>query len=227
MNDSPKRPVGILGGSFDPIHNGHLSLARAAMIELDLAETLFIPAWVSPHKTHTDVSPAEDRLAMLRLALQGQANCSICEIELQREGVSYSFDTLAELSSQFPQNAWRLILGADAFMEFHTWKDSERFMERCDLAIAPRPGFDWGEADRLLQQPYMKICGPLEPERDAQNAGRFINTRTGRRIAFLNGPVVDLSSSEIRKRIGSRQSVKNMLPEAVEQYIIHECLYTE
>jgi nicotinate-nucleotide adenylyltransferase len=133
--------VGILGGTFDPPHVGHLAIAGAALKALKLSKIIFIPALVQPHKTQKVSSSPTDRLNMLRLALDGCREFEISEMELQRRGRSFTVDTLEELKRIQPSNRLFLIIGADNVSEIETWRNPERIFELATVAAANRPGF--------------------------------------------------------------------------------------
>lgn len=134
------RRVGILGGTFDPVHNGHLQIAASALTELALDRILFIPNSQSPVKSARPSAPYSDRLAMLQLAVAGQPRCVVSEIEGRRGGISYTVDTLRELRGTFPDAELHLIVGADALTEFHRWREHEEILALSRLAYVDRPG---------------------------------------------------------------------------------------
>lgn len=133
--------VGILGGTFDPPHNGHIAIARAALDQLRLSKIIFVPARIQPHKVMTITAPAEARINMLRLALDRDGAFEISDIELRRAGPSYTVDTLEELRKQRPFDDLFLIIGADNVSEIETWHDPGRIFELVTVAAANRPNF--------------------------------------------------------------------------------------
>jgi nicotinate-nucleotide adenylyltransferase len=133
--------VGILGGTFDPPHIGHIAIARAALIELRLTKILFIPARIPPHKTTKTAASPQDRLNMLYLALDDEAAFEISEIELGREGPSFTADTLEELKKHRPYDQLYLIIGTDNVAEIETWRDPEKIFELATVAAANRPNY--------------------------------------------------------------------------------------
>ena len=133
--------IGILGGTFDPIHQGHLSLAKAARTQFLLKKVYFVPAHQSPHKSgHRSAAPALDRYRMVQRALEGEKFFEVSDLEMRRLGISYTLDTILEFKRQFPKDEFYLILGADAFQSFPSWKDSKRIEKEAALLVAPRPG---------------------------------------------------------------------------------------
>lgn len=146
--------IGILGGSFNPVHHGHLILARAAREELGLDRLLFIPANLSPHKTHAAPAPPEARLAMLRLALDGEADTEACDIELHRPPPSYTVDTLRQLATVWSGAEFVLLIGADNVEKFHTWREADEIARLARIAVLERaagsPPHPWPVVRRLI-----------------------------------------------------------------------------
>jgi nicotinate-nucleotide adenylyltransferase len=146
--------LGIFGGSFDPIHHGHLILARAALEELGLERILFIPANMSPHKTETKPATAEDRLAMLQLAIEGEPDFEACDLELHRPPPSYTVETLRELKNRHADDELTLLIGADNVAKFETWREPDEIRRLANLAVLDRTGadapHDWPVVRRLV-----------------------------------------------------------------------------
>lgn len=132
--------IGILGGSFDPIHHGHLILARAAKEELDLDRVLFIPANKSPHKTDTKPATPGNRFEMVRLAIEGEEGFEASDIELRRPSPSYTVDTLRELRTLHPEDEFVLLIGADNAATFHTWREQEEIRRLARITVLDRAG---------------------------------------------------------------------------------------
>ena len=146
--------TGILGGSFDPIHHGHLILARAALEELGLERILFVPANRSPHKTDTKPATAQDRLAMVQLAIQDEPDFQASNLELHRPPPSYTVDTLHELRAQHPDDQFTLLIGADNVAKFDTWREPDEIRRLARLAVLDRANHDsphdWPVVRRLV-----------------------------------------------------------------------------
>jgi nicotinate-nucleotide adenylyltransferase len=146
--------IGILGGSFDPIHHGHLILARAAKEELGLNRVLLMPANKSPHKTDTKPATAEDRLEMVRLAIEGEEGFEASDVELRRPAPSYTVETLRELKKSHPQDEFVLLIGADNVATFDTWREPEEIRHLAQIAVLDRAGsaaaHDWPTVRRLV-----------------------------------------------------------------------------
>jgi nicotinate-nucleotide adenylyltransferase len=146
--------IGILGGSFDPIHHGHLILARAAKEELGLDRIVFVPANKSPHKADTKPATAENRMEMVRLAIEGEAGFEASDIELQRPAPSYTVETLRELKRSRPKDEFVLLIGADNVATFHTWREPEEIRRLAQIAVLDRAGHaaagEWPVVRRLI-----------------------------------------------------------------------------
>lgn len=193
--------VGILGGTFDPIHGGHLAAARVAMVCADLDRVLFIPSSRPPHRAPAS-APAEDRLEMARLAVQGEPRFEVSDVEAKRGGRSYTVDTLSELHRDRPDDELFLILGWDAARLFSTWREPERVSRLASVVIVTRPGLD-------APKPSELAATGLPP-------GRVIKCIV---------PTPDVSGSELRRALAAGESVEGKLPPAVDRYIASHHLY--
>ena len=203
-----REQIGLLGGAFDPVHNGHLALARAAGERAGLQRVIFLPAAVSPYKTGEPTAPGPDRLAMLRLAAAGRPEWTISEIELDRGGISYTIDTLRELRDRLgPGPEFHLIIGMDNYLSIAGWREIGEVIRRARFIIAARPGYDF---DRLSGE-------------DRLWAGRI---REENRAVFIE-LAVPVSSSEIRRTIREGGDPRPFLPPAVSDYIARHRLYRD
>lgn len=155
--------LGILGGSFDPIHHGHLILARAAREELGLDRILFLPANVSPHKTYRRPAPAADRLAMVTLAVKDEPGFEPCDLELRRPPPSFTVDTLRDLAALHPDAELVLLIGADNVAKFHTWREADAIPQLAKIAVLERdsgaPPHTWPVVRRLVDISSTEIRG--------------------------------------------------------------------
>ena len=196
--------VGILGGTFDPVHNGHLILADAAKEQLNLSVILFIPAGQPWLKTERIITPAEHRLQMLRLALEEKPDFRISEIEIERSGPSYSVDTINALKQRLDvKDELFFILGQDSLMQLPQWHEAPELIKLCYLVAAPRPG---------VKKPDLKAL-------EAEIPG------ITQRVMLMKEPKVDISATDIRERVAKGLSVRHLVPEAVNHYIKEHKLY--
>ena len=145
----PLKKIGLIGGTFDPVHNGHLYLAEQAQKFFDLERVIFLPAFRSPHKLATEPESRKHRLAMLSLALKNRTTFSINQIEIDNQAVSYTVDTLKELKSKNSDWNLFLILGADAFQSIDTWKESSQLLSFCNIVVGERPGTDFKVSESI------------------------------------------------------------------------------
>jgi len=201
-----KKRVGILGGTFDPIHMGHLMVAQHAWEEVQLDAILFVPARSPWMKVEHELAPVEDRLAMVRLAVGVVDAFGVSHLEVDRSGPSYTVDTLAALRQAAPE--WRLflILGADAASELGRWKEPGKLLGMCEVVVAPRPGY------------VAKDGVSLEDSLASLGAARTA-------VQQITGPRVDISATDIRRRVKAGRSIRYLVPEAVEVYIRLKGLY--
>ena len=187
--------IGLLGGSFDPVHLGHLLVAQAAREELGLDTVIFIPAAQSPFKPGTSPAPAPERLRLLRLALAGDTGCEIDDMEIRRGGVSYTVDTLRHYAQKFPGAALFYLIGADQTAQLAQWREAGELARLAQFVVAPRQG----ESLPALPAPF--------------------------RGAALRGFPLAVSSSDIRARIKAGLPVTRLTPAAVAEAIANNRLY--
>jgi len=211
MNSELKR-VGLLGGTFDPVHNGHLSLAAETMQLFDLQKVLFIPVSQSPHKIHYKPTSSKHRVAMLELALEQKTALSIELLEIEKGSVSYTIETISRLKERYPDWEFFLILGADAFMVMDTWKSYADIFKLCHVLVGTRPDVTLGLKKTRLENNNDPLLITLNPA-------------TGKTIRLYHIPPQDISSSGIRHRVQAGKEIKNLLPPAVDHYIIKNRLY--
>jgi nicotinate-nucleotide adenylyltransferase len=210
VSDGPGRIVpgslGVFGGTFDPVHVAHLALAQEAAESLGLERVLFVPAGSPPHKPGVKVTPGVHRLAMVRLAIAGNDRFDASRIELDRDGPSYTVDTLAALTADRARDGsadLTLILSADAFLGLPDWREPRRVLEMARLAVAPRDGYpEAGPAFLAVHFPGL-----------------------AHRAVFLDGPRIRLSASALRDRAAAGRSLRYLVPDAVAAYIGDHDLY--
>ncbi|MFQ5483480.1 MAG: nicotinate-nucleotide adenylyltransferase [Nitrospinaceae bacterium] len=225
-NEKPEKVrIGVLGGSFDPIHNGHLHLAREACARMPLDQVWFMPANQSPHKGNPAEANEKDRLAMVQLAISGAGNLQACDLEIQRGGRSYTVDTLEELSAAHPEVEWFWLLGLDAFLDFPAWKNPRRLLELAHILVAVRPGYDWPQAQKTLQTLHQQTALDYRPAPGEKGIRELAAAAGGGRIYFLDIPPRDIASRSIRRAIREGADVKKVLPPEVVQYMMSHRLY--
>ncbi len=194
--------VGLLGGTFNPPHLGHLVCAQEAYLQLDLEQVLWIPARLPPHKPVDDEPGIEHRLALCGLAIDGDARFAVCDLESRREGPSYTIDTLEELHSQMPDSEFFLIVGADVAAGFAEWREPRRVLELATVAVAERPGTSRAVVEDVF--------------------GRLADSS---KSCVFEMPEIGISSTMLRDRVRSGESTDYLMPEAVRRYIDEHHLY--
>jgi nicotinate-nucleotide adenylyltransferase len=190
--------IGIFGGSFDPPHLGHLVIAEMARRSLDLDIVYFVPAYKPPHKEGSHPSTARDRLAMTKVSVKGNAHLRVSDVELRRKGISYTVDTVRAFRKRFPTCTLFLIIGSDSLLQFHSWKFPQKILAEASLVVYRRPRSGRGDA-RVL---------PLH-------------------VSFIDGPRMDVSSSDIRRRIRQGKSIRYLVQDGVLKLINRKKLYTD
>ncbi|HAK59853.1 MAG TPA: nicotinate-nicotinamide nucleotide adenylyltransferase [Nitrospiraceae bacterium] len=217
------KKLGILGGTFNPIHVGHLAAAEEVRERLDLARILFIPSFLPPHKDDEAIPPAAQRLAMVKIAIAGNPQFSLSDIEVQRGGKSYTVDTVTDLHRAYPGAEFFFITGLDSFLDIQTWKDWERLLGLCSFVVLSRQGHAFTD---LVNLPFMKTSKQkLEVLDSGEQARIKAETAAGMSLWLEQVPLYDISSTDIRKRIRQGRSIKYLLPDAVETYILDNTLY--
>ena len=194
--------LGILGGTFDPPHIAHLVMADQARGQLNLLRVLFVPAGQPPHKLDRTVSSVEHRVAMTQLAIAGETDFELSRVDVDRPGLHYTADTLALLRAAYPEAELYLLIGSDSLRDLATWRDPARVVAQARLAVMRRPGVepDWQSLESSLP-------GIAE------------------RVDWLDAPWLDVSSTDIQRRVRERLSIRYLVAEAVEQYINEHDIY--
>lgn len=196
--------LGILGGTFDPIHYGHLIAAQEVLWALGLEQVLFVPAGVPPHKPGAVVSPAHHRVAMVELAVRGNPSFVVSRVDVDRPGPAYSVDMVRLLQEERgPEVEFYFIVGLDSLNEILSWHDPQRLISLAMLAVVMRPGYPMPDLARL--------------ERSVPGISQ--------RVCFVPMPEIGISSSDLRHRVAIDQPIRYQLPEAVEAYIYRQGLY--
>ena len=195
--------IGVFGGTFNPVHNGHIRIAKLYFEKLGLDKLIVIPTNIPPHKTVSDMVDSADRLNMLRLAFEDYPNVEISDIELNMSGKSYTVNTISALKAIYPNDELYLIVGGDMFLCFESWKEYKKILSMCTLCTAPR---EINEFNALKE--YQK---KIDPE--------------NKNTIILDADVLVLSSSEIRKKIKNGADLDNLLPKKALEYINQKGLY--
>lgn len=194
-------PVAVLGGTFDPIHVGHLLIAEQVREALGLSEVLFIPCGRPPHKPDRVPAPARHRLAMVALAIAGNEGFGLSRLEVDRPGPSYALDTIRALKAERgPDTEISFILGADQALELMTWYRAAEVLAEARFVTVPRPGWDLGELPARLGA-------------------------AAERVRVLSLPELPISASDIRARVAAGRSIRYLVPEPVREYVLAEGLY--
>ena len=211
--------LGLFGGTFDPIHFGHLRAAEEIRQILNLTKIYFIPSSIPPHKEELNITRASDRLKMLRLAIEGNEYFDISEFELENKSTSYTVDTLEHMSRAHPDMEFYFIVGNELFNQIESWKDYRKLFELCSFAVITRPGFSDLDSNKI----------PLALKDNFLYYKRVENvisyTNNSRNIVFAEIRGIEISSTDIKKFVKSKKSIKYLIPDKVEKFIITEKLY--
>ena len=194
-----KERIGVFGGTFDPVHTGHLLLAETALVQAGLSRVIFMPTHIQPFKQDAETSSDDDRLRMLGLAVSDNPHFGVTSIETDKGGVSYTIDSLRTLRGEYGGARICFIIGTDMFLMIDKWKEAEALVSEFDFAVGVRPGYRHDEA--------MEKAGELK---DAY----------GTRIDFVDNPPIDLSSTEIRQRIKDGETIRYRVPECVRRFLL-------
>lgn len=214
-----RRRLGLFGGTFNPIHFGHLRAAEEVCEALSLSRLWFIPAAQPPHKPPGELTSFEVRLAMTRLAVAGHPLMEVSDIEGRRPGKSYSVETLRLLRKEFGPD-WDLyfILGLDAMLEIPTWKDYAQIFHLCDFVVLDRPGYERARLEETLTK-------GIQPPFQVMPGGRGFRHPSGHQVLWQQTTLIDISATAIRRLAHQGRSLRYLLPEAVRSYIISTSLY--
>ncbi len=216
--------LGVLGGTFDPIHNGHLAAGWRAQAALGLAQVLVVPSRIPPHRS-TGASP-QDRLAMASLAAAQQRGWTASDIELKREGLSYTFDTLTALRATLTQQFF-FIIGADAFAEIATWSRYPAVLDLAHFAVVARPGITLDSLQKRLPDLAERMTTPdlFTPPTYAKASAGKQSSSVRPAIILIQAETPDLSSTTIRRRVRAGESISELVPASVASYISTHHLY--
>jgi nicotinate-nucleotide adenylyltransferase len=195
---------GIFGGTFDPIHNGHLSIAYEALNYLELDKILFMPSGNPPHKLKRDKADSSIRYELIEMAIRSEKHFEVSSFEIQRSELSYTYKTVEYFKMLEPETLWYFITGVDCLMELDTWKNPARIFNCCKLVVFNRPGFNMKD-----------ILREKEKNEDVY----------GKEIIFIDLPLLDISSREIKKKIKEGKRADYLMPQGVYNTIIELGLY--
>ncbi|CEK13437.1 nicotinate-nucleotide adenylyltransferase [Chthonomonas calidirosea] len=193
--------LGIIGGTFDPIHYGHLFVAEEARVRFRLDKILFVPAGIPPHKKNEEITPAKHRYAMTVIGIHGNSAFECSPIEIERGGVSYTIDTLISLREQYPQDEFFYITGIDAICDLLTWHRHSDVMRMARFIAAARPGYSLNRLRDRLPLEYLE------------------------NILLLGSTMLDISSTELRHRVRHNLPIRYLTPDGVVEYIRKHRLY--
>lgn len=193
--------IGLMGGTFDPVHLGHLCIAEAARVRFELDQVVWIPAGDPPHKPSGAVTHQEHRYAMTVLATASHPRFHVSRLELERPGQSYAIDTVEHFRHAYPDHEPYFIIGADAILEIQTWRRPDDVLARARFIAVTRPGYDLARLEALLPPEHL------------------------RRVETLETLALDISSTELRRRARAGESIRYLVPEPVEAYLRKHRLY--
>lgn len=198
--------IGIMGGTFDPVHNGHLLLGKQAYEEYQLDEIWYMPSHIPPHKKDHTITAGTDRIEMLKLALKDLPYCIVSDFEMKREGNTYTAHTLELLKEEAPENQFYFIIGADSLFQLEQWYHPEKVMALTSFLVSGR---EYPGAERTMEEQIA-----------------YLSEKYGACIYPLHNEEIRVASADIRKRISEGSTVSDDIPETVEQYIKTRGLYT-
>lgn len=198
--------LGVFGGTFDPVHLGHLILAEQCREQARFDRVLFIPAARPPHKLERELTSFERRVEMLALALSGQPAFQIDELEKERAGPSFTVHTLEHLRRRHAEDELALIIGSDSLQDLPQWYEPRRILEMAELVVVPRPGAALMSDEEMRGRFHLRADFPL-------------------RVCVADVPLIEIASRDIRRRISEGRSIRYLVPRAVEAYIEDKGLY--
>lgn len=197
--------IGVMGGTFDPIHVGHLVAAEEVWAQLELEYVIFVPAGLPPHKLANNISHTEHRLAMVKLAIASNPHFTLSRVDIDRFGPCYTVETIEILRDKWgPEAEIYFIMGSDSLADILTWHKPKRLIRLCRLAVVMRPGY---EVDMEALDSYLPGIAM--------------------RVQFIEAPALDISSTDIQRRVREGLPIRYQVPEAVEKYIYEHRLYKE
>jgi nicotinate-nucleotide adenylyltransferase len=196
--------LGVIGGTFDPPHYGHLVLAENARVQLALSKVLFVPAGQPPHKPEGPVTAAHHRVAMVEAAIAGSPGFRLSRVDMDRPGPHYTVDMLGILSSKYPKAALYFLMGGDSLAEFTSWRDPSGIVEMARVVVMDRSGWEADLSSLAEQVPAIQD-----------------------RLALLDAPYLEISGTDLRRRVRGGLPIRYLVPPAVERYVVEHCLYLD
>ena len=219
--------IGVFGGTFNPVHVGHLIAAERIRETFSLSRVIFVPSASPPHKLTSDVIETHHRYAMLHLAALGNKGFDISDVEILRGGPSYTVDTIQHFKQVYsPTSEFYFLIGVDAFMEIHTWKEGTNLLHLCNFIVITRRPVLMGDGQEYVKRlGGFELCDPkcFSPIVSAM----FTSSPSRTSIYFVDTPLIDISSNYIRKALQCNRSIRYMVPDAVLRYIKKENLYSK
>ena len=200
-----KKKIGIMGGTFNPIHFGHLLLAERAYEEYALHEVVFLPSKRPSYKNIKDLASEEDRKEMVEIAIHSKPYFSVSTLEYERNGNTYTYDTMKILHEKYPQYQYYFLIGADSLFQLEQWKYAEELLKDTNFLVATRDGASYEKMEKQIQ---------------------FLKKKYHAQISLLHMPTIEISSSDIRKRRAAKKSISYLVPKDVEAFISQKRLYT-
>jgi len=215
-----KQRIGIFGGTFNPIHKGHVKAAKEAQKIFQLEKILFIPSYIPPHKASPDIASPAHRMKMVELAAAPYPRFVPSSIEIDAGGKSYSILTVAKLKKKYPDTSMFFLVGADAFLEIETWRDHEKLLEQCHFVVISRPGYRLKDAQKNMGKEYR------EKTVWVSDSFRFEEKQNdGHKVFFLSISALNIASKEVREKIRKGEYIRDLVAEPVEKYIRQNRLY--
>ena len=196
--------IGIMGGTFDPVHIGHIIIAEESRVNFDLDKIIFVPTGEPPHKNLKNVTSAKDRYEMTLLSIMHNPYFYISDIEIKREGLTYTIDTIRYFKKRYPKSEIFFIIGADSLINIDKWKNSEELLRESKFIVAKRVGIEYSLLEERINE---------------------INDKYSKIVFSVTTPYIDISSTDIRKRVKNGENIKYYLPLDVEAYIKKNRLY--
>jgi nicotinate-nucleotide adenylyltransferase len=216
-----RNKIGIFGGTFNPIHYGHLRAAEEVREKLHFEKILFIPSCNPPLKSG-DLAPAEERYEMTRLSLETNPFFDISDLECKKRGKSYTVETLTALNKLYPEKSLYLVVGIDSFLEIPGWRQPERLMDLIHFVVVSRPGFSFSSIFSMI--PEASVANLSEVDGGRRECYKT-NLKNGREVVLLNVTPLPISATAVRMLVRRGESIKYLLPDKIESYIISHNLY--